>query len=1593
MKTLAKKPTIKSKSNAPFFNGKSSAGFFGVQAKLNIGKPKDKFEAEADNVADKVVNNSHSSIGNLAPSANTTPVQRNTDEAIQEKPIAQTITPLIQKQEEEEAQTKLLDSVQKQEEEEVQPKLEEEKEPIQKKEEEEKVQTKAEEEEEPVQKKEEKEDETLQTKAEEDEIQKKSEEEEEPVQKQEEEEVQAMSNDTTIATPGLESNLQQSKASGSPLDGGVKTAMESSFGVDLGGVRIHTGSDSVAMNKELRAQAFTNKNDIYFNQGKFNPASKTGQHLLAHELTHTIQQGAVPLNLLKNKPEEPNLANSAVPVADSMGNPIGQNSGTSDAATPTEPEVAGTQTTDANLNEAETGNAEAETGNGLENKKAGTAEGEKKEEAIYPTSPENDPTFIAARQKIEKESTNQQTHREAAAVSQSAQDAAPSPENERESQAQSGQVEAMDQQEPGEFSAESFKAQLMERINSMQLPQNNEEADDFENNNNIKEVSEAAKQDVSSEKDKASVGIEQATAQEPDTTSIPEREIVPLPGPDLVDAPKPVGADKAMPKSRPASQVDQPLNDNMNEVNQKMAENEVTDEQLSKANEPAFSSALNSKNEAKAHTETSPAQFRQQEDQTLNASQQEAQTASENQLNGMQMDREGVMTQVDTSQNQTGTADTAERTRIANEINTIYETTKTEVELILSTLDETVSTMFTNAADRAKSKFEAHVHERMDAYKSERYSGLIGKGRWIKDKFKGLPSEVNEFFTEGRKVYIDEMDAELTLIAQHVAQKLTEAKDRISLGKQQVAEYVQALPDSLQNIGKEAAESIQSKFDELEENVNSKQDELIDSLAQQYNQSLQEVDARIEEMKAANRGLIDKALDAVVGVIKTIIQIKDTLMSILSTAISVIKTIISDPIGFLGNLISGITTGFRNFGSNILKHLTSGLIGWLTGALGPMGITIPEDIFSLKGIFSLVMQVLGLTWDYIRKKAVKLLGEPVVTALETGFEIFQIIRNEGIVGLWNYIKEQFSDLKETVIDAIKEMVITKVIEAGIKWVLGLMSPAGAFIKAAMMIIDIVKFFIERGSQIIELVKAFIDGVKAVASGSVAKVAAAIENALSKALPVVIGFLASLLGLGGLATKVQGLIKKIRKRIDAAIDKVIMKAKSWFRKAGGKVKSAAAKFFKFWKNKKSFKGTDGKNHNLFFKGEGKSAKLIVASTPTPLTTFISNAKTDGNAEKESAKNQALALSQQIDALKDTEIAGSDETAKSKKSKEIDDAVKSKMEQLVPLVNKLMGGEEKSVELLKQYLNKNVTNKDGSVNKNFINAFNSGKNKIDGKKVYVFSNNKISRSANKAKEGFMSIYISSEEANKGVLLPGAETEYVPDHTLFKPENMVLTISGGKYVATYETETRTGGGKQKFTVDIKYDQIEANAKDQNETRSVTGENMTSKPGGMQRGKTDPAGAGFDNAHLIGDQFGGSGYNQGLNIYPSSVQYNRETMLSKENGLARELTPGTPFKMTVSAQINHKIGKGSFNGNNIKGLLDSEFDAENGDKKKEVQVKEGMTAKLRASIASDLDKKKIPGQFMSVKYTVNQAGKTLPESIGADSKYDDAIKLRFGT
>ncbi|MBN2075965.1 MAG: DUF4157 domain-containing protein [Dehalococcoidales bacterium] len=198
-----------------------------AQAKLTVSDPGDIYEQEADKVADEVTQKI-----NIQAQRQEVPEE---EELIQGKPDIQRQEEL---EEEELLQAKL--DIQKQEEEE---------------EEEEEIQA-----------------------------QRQEEEEEELVQMKRDENAEADVADE------IETRINSAKGSGQSLSGEVKKPMEQAFGAGFNDVKIHTDTEADTLNKQLNAKAFTTGTDIFFRNGEFNPDSDSGKKLLAHELTHVVQQ-------------------------------------------------------------------------------------------------------------------------------------------------------------------------------------------------------------------------------------------------------------------------------------------------------------------------------------------------------------------------------------------------------------------------------------------------------------------------------------------------------------------------------------------------------------------------------------------------------------------------------------------------------------------------------------------------------------------------------------------------------------------------------------------------------------------------------------------------------------------------------------------------------------------------------------------------------------------------------------------------------------------------------------------------------------------------------------------------------------------------------------------------------------------------------------------------------------------------------------------------------------------------------------------------------------------------------------------------------
>lgn len=258
-----------------------------------------------------------------------------------------------------------------------------------------------------------------------------------------------------------------------------------------------------------------------------------------------------------------------------------------------------------------------------------------------------------------------------------------------------------------------------------------------------------------------------------------------------------------------------------------------------------------------------------------------------------------------------------------------------------------------------------------------------------------------------------------------------------------------------------------------------------------------------------------------------------------------LKTIIRNPLPFVGQLIRAAKLGFMNFAGNFLTHLKAGLFDWLTGSLP--GIYIPQA-FSLSEIAKFAFSVLGLSWANIRLKLVKAVGEPAVKALETGFDLVVSLVRDGPIAAWEKIKEQLSNLKDTVIGGITDFIVDMVVKKAIPKLIAMFVPGAGFISAIMSIYDTVMVFVNKISQMVSVVRGFVDSIVAIAAGNVGAAAQRVEQSLATGLSLAINFFAGFAGLGKVADKVMGIFAKLRAPIDKALDWLV----GWIAKAAKKV---------------------------------------------------------------------------------------------------------------------------------------------------------------------------------------------------------------------------------------------------------------------------------------------------------------------------------------------------------------------------------------------------------------------------------------------------------
>jgi hypothetical protein len=766
-------------------------------------------------------------------------------------------------------------------------------------------------------------------------------------------------------------------------------------------------------------------------------------------------------------------------------------------------------------------------------------------------SPRTDPKFGSLKKDVQRKKRSVATsHPPARVEAVSAQDAAQPPMDDEEAQGKAANAEKMNEAKPKEFDKAAFVKAVEDAI-AAKAPKNLDEADKFAGSGKPAEIKAEVQGQVGEGKADSAEQIATTTAAPPDTSAAVRKKVVPMAPDRPPGTPAPPNPAHAVPDKLPPSATD--MSAGPAEVNQQMSDAQVTETQLKKSNEPSFDNALQEKKAAEQHSEVAPGELRKSETGQLHQSTAQAKKLGAAAMGAMGAKRVGIGQQVGAGKAGAKGKDEEKRAQVTALLQGVFDTMKTEVEGILSNLDATVEKEFTDGEKKARDDFTAEHKRKMEEYKDERYSGALGWARWLDDKFTGLPAEADKIFEDARRNYVADMRRVISNVADTIGRELNKAKQRIAKGQADIQAEVKKLPSDLQAIGKQAAAGFADQFDALSQAVDDKGTELVDTLATKYTEAIKSVDEEIAAEKEKNKGLVAKAIDAVKAVINTILELKRLLLSILAKAAQAVMGILADPIGFLGNLVRAVGAGLKLFMANIGRHLQQGIMSWLLGRTAEAGLQLPSK-FDARGVLTMIASLLGLTPGAIWARITRRLPPQAAKAAETVSPVVSQVRTKGVAAMWDDLKTRVGDLRKELIDKVIEYARPAIIIAGITWILSLLNPASAFVRAVKLIIDIVRFVVTQARQIFDFVNAVLDAVIAIAKGSGGGVPGLIERALVRAIPVLLGFLATLLGLGGLAARVKRIVQAMSKPVGRAIDWVIGKLVGVIKKAWAKLKS-------------------------------------------------------------------------------------------------------------------------------------------------------------------------------------------------------------------------------------------------------------------------------------------------------------------------------------------------------------------------------------------------------------------------------------------------------
>lgn len=829
-------------------------------------------------------------------------------------------------------------------------------------------------------------------------------------------------------------------------------------------------------------------------------------------------------------------------------------------------------------------------------------------------------------------SRNEQTHDDAGQKLHQAEKAVVHPPSEGQSKSNAGQVTTVDARPAPPVDPAKGKQTLQQSL-AENVPRSIEDVDNFKRDKKGQHIGTDVLKVVQGDKN-AVVG----------TFADVERTPAPAPAeqvPEALPAPEGAPATGAMNLGQGAIAPLQPEHTDVskftNEADSKLKEEGVTQEQLDMVDSGELATANKEKKGMETMAKTEPAAIQKVAREQQGAVDKDLKQEEKKERGALSTKRKAGLGGA--SQKQKGAKSALEKKRdeVAAKINGIYKTAQDKVKKKLADLETQSMKRFDDGNAVATKAFEDNVNRELAAFKDDRYSGFFGWARKAKDWLLGMDDlpQVKAIFDRNRATFVATIDKLVAAIGADNKRVIQDCKDELARAKTEIKDYVDKLGPALKDIGKKTAGDVNRQLEEMDGFIRKKEEELQQKLADKQQAAIKAIDEKIEKMKDAMSGALAKLGKLLLWAAKKFFTWALTkfgyslgeIEGIINKGVAVLKAIFTKPIVFVKNLMNAAITGFKNFGKNFLKHLKDALFEWLTGSLE--GLKLPTT-WDLQGIVGLALQMIGITYQNVRKHMVAELGEPAVATMEKGFQLVKTLITEGPMAAWEQLKEMAADMRDAFVDAVKDFIKVKIIEQAVIWLVSLFVPGAGIVKAVIGIYDTVVFFIQKAKQIAKMIANFLGAIGEIAAGNIGAAALAMETGLARGLSLVISFLAKLLRLDGITAKIRNAIQKVRGKVDGVLAKVAKWIGEKAKKLIGAIKKGAKGLLAWWKKKQPFSG-GGESHTLLYVGEKQGAQLMVKSTPKKPEDFVKDFVPDKVPSKVTTLASAInGLTQQVNA---------------------------------------------------------------------------------------------------------------------------------------------------------------------------------------------------------------------------------------------------------------------------------------------------------------------------------------------------------------------------